>query len=130
MLKVSVAEVVRKRLVGKVLYDLLTAQDDEEFTQQQAELLAYVREHCLDMLLCIETSCISKLKQKAWGRRHLLQDGWWSNNNNKSINHTLKACLNWKTKKLPDLTETLYGYVQSQYNDVHRALTIVLAPIH
>ena len=44
----------------------------------------------------------------------------WTNNNAESLNHVIKATLDWKQKSIPDLICVLYNLVNSQYNDVRK----------
>ncbi|MDY6930033.1 MAG: hypothetical protein SWN10_23530, partial [Pseudomonadota bacterium] len=46
----------------------------------------------------------------------------WTNNNCESANHVLKVAIDWKPQPLYDLVQRLYGLVQSQYDDVERAI--------
>ncbi|XP_078689169.1 uncharacterized protein LOC144920713 [Branchiostoma floridae x Branchiostoma belcheri] len=46
----------------------------------------------------------------------------WTNNNAESANHILKVAMNWKPQSLRDLIQTLSEIVQSQYQEIERAI--------
>ena len=46
----------------------------------------------------------------------------WTNNNSESANHTLKIAVDWKPQSLLSLIEHLSNVVQSQYEEVERAI--------
>ncbi|XP_060592163.1 uncharacterized protein LOC132746904 [Ruditapes philippinarum] len=49
-------------------------------------------------------------------------DGHWTNNNCESMNHVLKQAIDWKSKPLTDLVETLHSLVQGQFLDLRSAI--------
>ncbi|XP_052249452.1 uncharacterized protein LOC127857125 [Dreissena polymorpha] len=51
-----------------------------------------------------------------------LVDDNWTNNNCESINHVLKQSIDWKTKPLTELVDTLRSIVNRQYRDLKSAL--------
>ena len=46
----------------------------------------------------------------------------WTNNNSEFANHTLKIAVDWKHQSLLSLIEHLSNVVQSQYEEVERAI--------
>ncbi len=46
----------------------------------------------------------------------------WTNNNAESGNNQLKLAVDWKKKSLPDLIQKLHQTVESQYQDLKRAI--------
>ena len=58
----------------------------------------------------------------------------WRNNNSESLNHVLKQQIEWKSQPLLDLVEALTSIIDTQYDDLNRALVSIgqfrLAPSH
>ena len=54
--------------------------------------------------------------------RHELVNDNWTNNNCESINHVLKQSVDWKSKSLTDIVDTIHSLVDRQYSDLKSAL--------
>lgn len=64
-----------------------------------------------------------QLKAKATEPANLDRiDSHWTNNNCESINHILKQAVDWKSKPLVQLVETLQNLVKGQFQDLRSAL--------
>ena len=46
----------------------------------------------------------------------------WMNNNSESLNHVMKAAMNWKSQSLPELVDTLFNICRDQELDITKAL--------
>ena len=101
---------------------LLDATDDASFNERQIDLIAFCESRSNETAVYLSRYWLPKVVEKIWNRRHILDGTLWSNNNNESINHALKASVDWKAKKLPDLINTLSNYVESMCNDLRKAL--------
>ncbi|MES9880449.1 MAG: hypothetical protein ABW185_06150 [Sedimenticola sp.] len=49
-------------------------------------------------------------------------DTHWTNNNSESLNHVLKQAIDWKSKPLTSLVDTIHTIVVGQYKDLRASL--------
>lgn len=109
----------RNSLVHNV-FELLKCKNKSEFTDMEKEILGRCKNmKCTKVINYLKNRIFPNLNKKVWSRRRLLSS-WWTNNNNESLNHVLKSLTDWKLQKIPQLIETLYKAIKSQYLDVKK----------
>jgi len=96
----------------------------EQQDDRTAALLQLIRQHNIDAVDYLQNRVLPKVynnNRLKWEEQWLGQ-AQWTNNNCESMNHTLKVEVDWKPKRVTDLTDHLRSVVSQQYSELRRAL--------
>ena len=105
---IGVPKIIRQQ-IKTLVYNLVESSDELDFTFKEKKLFEYCEIKSPTSIQYLKNVIYPKIKNHVWKPKQKI--GFvWTNNNAESLNHVIKATLDWKQKSIPDLIYILYKF--------------------